>query len=264
MAVSFTTKKAAAPAKPAAPSAPAAKTGAKPSPKPSPGGLSFVKRGSAAQETLAQEELKAEQRAKQKFFRFWVPKDAEAKITFLDGDLDGDNLLDIPFYHEHQVNMNGSWDNHFICTQDQEPCPICEGGSSPQYVGVFTVIDHSEYKSKKDGQIKKDNVKLLVAKRDTIKLLQKYAQKRGGLRGCSFDVSRTGDKSPSVGSAFDFIEKLTEQQLQAKYKDKHQPINYDEHLAAAYLPAKELRKLGFGSTGPAIGSEAADSDQYDV
>lgn len=236
----------------------------KPAGKPAAPKLSFIKRGKEASTTMAQEEAKAEMRSKNKVFRFWMPKDTDAQITFLDGDLDGDQLLDVPFYHEHQVNMNGSWDNHFICTQDTEPCPICEGGLSPSYVGIFTVIDHSEYKSKKDGKLHKDNVKLLVAKRDTIKLLQKIAIKRGGLRGCRFDVSRTGDKSPSVGSAFDFTEKLTEAQLQKQYPDKFQPVNYEEYLASIYSEAKELRKLGFGSTNTPVGGESADPDQYDV
>lgn len=233
-------------------SAPAAKSG----------GLSFVKRGKAAQEAFAKEEHKSEQASKGQVFRFWVPKDKDASITFLDGDLT-DGVLDISFIYEHNINMNGKWGNFFICTQDEEPCPICEGGNNPSYVGVMTVIDHSEYVSKKDGQVKKDNIKLFVAKRDTIKQLQKLAAKRGGLRGCRFDVSRTGDKSPSVGNTFDFTEKLTDAQLSAKYGDKAKPVDYETLLAGMYLPAKELRKLGFGSMGGPVGGEAPMNDNED-
>lgn len=234
-------------------------------PSPAAPKLKFIKRGQEAKEIAEKEEAKAELRAKGKVFRFWLPKDASSTITFLDGDLDPSGLLDIPFIHEHQVNMNGSWDNHFICTQDEEPCPICEGGAAPSYVGLFTVIDHSEYVSKKDGKKHKDNVKLFVAKRDTVKQLQKLAVKRGGLRGCTFDVSRTGDKSPSVGNMFDFTEKVSENALKSTYKEKAIAVNYEEYLTAHYLPAKELRKLGFGSTDAPVGSEAgASEDQYDV
>lgn len=221
----------------------------------SAGGLSFLKKGKAAQEAMAQEEHKAEQRAKGQVLRFWLPKDKDACITFLDGDL-ADGMLDIPFYYEHQVNMNGSWNNHFICTQDEEPCPICEGGHSPSYVGVFTIIDHAEYVSKKDGKTYKDQVRLLVAKRDSIKQLTKLAEKRGGLRGCKFDVSRTGDKSPAIGNVFDFTEKLTDAQLAKLFGDKSAPLNYEEILANMYMPAKELRKLGFGSMTAPVGSES--------
>lgn len=229
------------------------------------GGLSFIKRGKQAQETFAKEEHKAEMNSKNNVFRFWVPKDKEASLTFLDGDL-VDGVLDIPFFYEHNINMNGKWGNFFICTQDEEPCPVCEGGNQPAYVGVLTVIDHSEYVSKKDGQVHKDNIKLFVAKRETIKMLQKLAVKRGGLRGCRFDVSRTGDKSSSVGNVFDFTEKHTEEALKKMYGDKSNPINYEEMLAGLYLPAKELRKLGFGAAGGPIGGEApmsSDDENYE-
>lgn len=225
-----------------------------------PSGLGFLKKGKAAAEAFAKEEHKAEQASKNNVFRFWLPKDKEGSITFLDGNLNTDGLLDVPFYYEHNINMNGKWGNFFICTQDEEPCPICEGGTPPSYVCLMTVIDHSEYVSKKDGQVKKDNVKLLVCKRDSVKMLQKLAVKRGGLRGCRFDVSRTGDKSPSIGNVFDFTEKLTEQQLVAAYKgkefDKSMPINYEKMLGEMYMNAKDLRKLGFGSTSGPIGGEA--------
>lgn len=238
--------------------APAAQNQAKAAPapaQPSKPGLSFLKKGKAAQETLAKEEHKSEMKQKGNVFRFWVPQDKEASITFLDGDL-SDGVLDIPFFYEHNINMNGKWGNFFVCTQDEEPCPICEGGATPSYVGIMTVIDHSEYVSKKDGATKKDNVKLMVVKRDTIKMLQKLAVKRGGLRGCRFDVSRTGDKSASVGNVFDFTEKLNEQALVAAYKEKAKPLNYEELLMGMYLPAKDLRKLGFGSSAGPIGGEA--------
>lgn len=229
-------------------------------------GLSFLKRGKIAQQIAAQEDKKAEMRSKDMLYRFWIPPEGSGCITFLDGDVQ-DGVLDIPFYHEHQVYMNGNWKNWFICVQDDEPCPICAGGSSASYVGILTVIDHGEYNSKKDGTLKKDVIRPFIAKRDTIKLLQKYAVKRGGLRGCTFDVARTGEKSPGVGSSFDFVEKLSEKELVAKWKpktpkdiDRSKPINYDEYLKGQYQSASELRKLGFGSSLAPIGGEPNPED----
>lgn len=219
--------------------------------------LAFVKRGAQAKATMEQEDKRREQAMKGGVQRFWLPQDKPNSITFLDGNL-VDGMLDIPFLYEHQINMNGSWRNWFICTQDSEPCPICEGDNKPYYAGFLTVIDHSEYKTK-DGLTHKDTVKLFVAKRDTIKQLQLMATKRGGLRGCTFDVLRTGDKSPSVGSTFDFTEKLTDQQLKAKFKVSD-PMDYNKLFTEAYMPAKELRKLGFGSMAGPVGGEAADDD----
>lgn len=235
-------------------------------PKP---GLSFIKRGAAAQQEMQKEEKRIELARKDKVFRFWLPQDAQGDITFLDGNLKN-GILDIPFYHEHQIQMNGSWNNFFICTQDEEPCPICEGGNNASYVGVLTVIDHREYESK--GKMYKDQVRLFVAKRDTVKLLQDMATKRGGLRGCRYEVKRIGDKSPGVGSHFDFTEKYSEQQLQQMFGkvqvgdktiNKSLPINYDAYLADQYQPAKELRKLGFGAMGGSpVGSESAPEENY--
>lgn len=231
--------------------------------KPASNGISkLLKRGHAAQEELAREEVKAEQRKAGTQYRFWLPKNTEKSITFLDGDI-VDGALDFASMFEHNINMNGKWGNYFICTHELEPCPICEGGSYNSYCGLLTVIDHSEYVSKKDNSIKKDNVRLFVAKKDTLRLLENYAKKRGGLRGCRFDVTRIGDKSPAVGTAFDFQEKLNESQLVAHFGDKATPIDYDEWLAATYMPATELRKLGFGSaTGP-VGAEPPLSDNYE-
>jgi hypothetical protein len=242
-------------------------------------GFKFLKRGGEAQKIMAQEEKKAEIRAAQRAMqaqiprRYWIPAGGTGCVTFLDGDLK-DGVLDIPYCWEHQVMMNGHRRNWFVCTQDEEPCPICEaasGGDRSQYVGYLTVIDHSEWKSK-DNVVYKDQVRLFAAKKDTVKLLQGYAVKRGGLRGCKFDVVRVGDKSASVGSGFDFTEKYTDAQLQQMYGkikvkvlennkpvekivDHSKPINYDWYLETIYQPAEELRKLGFGSLGGPIGSE---------
>lgn len=224
--------------------------------KPSSGGLSFIKRGEAAKATMAQEEYKAEQRqSKAGFRRFWIPNDAETEITFLDGAL-VDGILDIPYLYEHSLYLNGSWDNHFICTQDSEPCPICEGGANASYVGVLTVIDHSEYTSKKDGKLYKDQRRPYYVKKESIKQLQQLAAKCGGtLAGQRFSVSRSGNMSPSVGNTFFPLKKYTPAEIAAEFGKDMVVIDYNKMLADQYLPAVELRKLGFGSGSGPIGSE---------
>lgn len=228
-------------------------------------GMSFIKKGKAAAAAMEQEDAKAEERKKAassgKAFRFYIPEGASTSITFLDGDLN-DNILDVPFLYEHNVNMNGHWRNWFICTQDSEPCPICEGGGRNYYAGFLSVIDHSEWKDKQ-GVLHRDEVKMFVAKRDTLKQLLKLSAKRGGLRGCRFDVSRTGDKSPSVGNMFDFTEKYSEAQLKQMFGDKAKGIDFDTVLQEEYMDAKELRKLGFGSLNAPVGSEPGVKEDKD-
>lgn len=217
---------------------------------------SFMKKGKAAQDALQQEQKKAEEKAAQmgKLFRYWMPVDAENAVTFLDGKLDDDGILDAPMFLEHQLFMNGSWKNWFVCVSEEEPCPICEGGAESRLVAAFTVIDHSEY-TNKNGQLVKDTKKLFVCKRDTYKLLQKIATKRGGLAGCRFDVSRTGKNEPSVGNVFDFTEKMGKKAILAACptlkEEDLAPANYEEEFP--WLSATELRDMGFG--GQVVGSE---------
>ena len=183
--------------------------------------MSFLKKGKQSQAAMKKADEKAAKAQEGYVNRFWMPKDAETTVTFLDGDIDEDGMLDIPTYLEHQLNLDGSWQNWFACTSETEPCPICEGDDNPTLVGVLTIIDHTEWESKKDGSKHKDEKKLFVCKRQTIKQLQKIATKRDGLKGITFEVSRVGEKAASVGDMFDFVQKKSPGILKKKYKDIH-------------------------------------------
>ncbi|NOQ30168.1 MAG: hypothetical protein GQ570_03500 [Helicobacteraceae bacterium] len=222
---------------------------------------SWMKKGAEAKDALVKEEAQVEQRQSEqnKLFRFWMPNNSQTAITFLDGDLDGDGVLDSLLFNEHNVFMNGNWRNWFVCTKDEEPCPICEGGSNPALVGVFTIIDHTEWTGKgANGKLHKDERKLFVAKRNTLKQLQMIAAKRGGLAGCTFDVMRSGDNSPGCGSVFDFTEKLDMPTVIKQYPDAKDGVaDYGHEIS--YKTADELRALGFGSMP--IGTEPPTQDQ---
>ena len=225
--------------------------------------VSWLKKGVEAAKALQKEEAEKQAKAEQskKMFRFFLAEDEEAQITFVDGDLTPEGVLDIMTYREHRIFMNGTWNNFFVCTQDVEPCPICETGDDPSIVGVLTVIDHRTIQSKKDkNKTYKDTPRLFAAKRDTIKLLQKIAVKRGGLAGCKFDVTRTGSKSAAVGTSFDFVDKTPVAELKKKYVGKDAngkpitlfvPANYETEII--FRSADELRALGFG--GNSLGAE---------
>lgn len=198
--------------------------------------LKFLKKGSDAQAELKKAEAQTEARkaASGAAQRFWIPEGGSGSITFLDGDLNEQGMLDVPVFREHQLEMNGHWRNWFACTHENEPCPICEDGNQPSLVAVMSVIDHSEYKDR-EGKLHKDQKRLYVCKRDTLRLLTTKAVKKGGLTGWRVDVGRIGDKSANVGNDFDFVEKtdVTEK-----------PFNYDEVIT--YLTGDQLRELGFG------------------
>ena len=180
--------------------------------------ITWARTGAAAQQEAEKHEKEQKAKAEQnrKMWRFGLKEGMEGRITFIDGFLTESGMLDYFQFYEHHLMLNGSWGHFYTCIKDIEPCPICLAGDSNSLVSAFTVIDHSEYKSKK-GVVYKDTPKLFIAKPTTVKQLQILGGKRGGLAGCTFDVVRSGDKSPSVGSMFDFIEKTEIEVLKQKY-----------------------------------------------
>ena len=210
-------------------------------------GITFLKRGKEAQEAHVKADVEAEIRSKQRGpRRFWVPKDGESIITFLDGALTPEGLLDVVSYNEHRKFLNGSWRNYFPCVAAQEPCPICQEDNQATLVTLFTVIDHTKWKDR-NGKTHQNERKLFVAKRDTVKRLQKMAAKRGGLIGWRVSIGRVGDRSPEVGTDFDFVEKVDLKAMGKELKlkpDDLKPFDYD--TVVPYFTADELRELGFG------------------
>ena len=211
----------------------------------------------------AQQEAEQRQAEKGKLFRFWMKEKEEARITFVDGELATEGALagypDPPRYYEHNLFLNGSWNNFVVCPEKTDPasgekCPYCEAGERPSLVALFTVIDHRQGVSKDKSKTYKDTKKLLVAKPQTYEMLTKHALKRKGLAGCTFDASRVGDKSASVGSMFEFVEKTPIEELKQRYTVERvdpktnkkvtvtnfTPADYDREIA--YKSGEELRK----------------------
>jgi len=230
----------------------------------------WLKSGKEAKAALETEEALAEQRKEEqgKLWPFWLPPDEERQITFLDGKLDEDGMLDVLMYYEHSVKINGKWQK-FVCTAEadtSQPCPLCESGNRNTLVGVLTVIDHSEYKVKNGpnaGKTIKNTRKLFPAKRATLKLLQNIAAKRGGLAGCTIDVYRSGDKAAGVGDQFQFVEKLEKRsEIAAKYDlelDDVKPADYTEEIT--YRSPEEL--IALGVCKPAIHQGTGSSSNFD-
>jgi hypothetical protein len=188
--------------------------------------MALFNRGYGEAEKKAKE---IEDRQSNNVFRFWMPQDHTTTIIFLDDEP--------PVYDEHQLQIGGSWKNWFTCKkQFGERCSICEDNKVyPYTAGAYTIIDRSEWTDKK-GTVHKDERKLFIAKLDTLKKLKKMSAKRGGLRGCIFEVTRsTSQNSPSTGDMFEFEGKLSEEELEkmfaGKEGDGHKPYDYDKILA---------------------------------
>lgn len=219
--------------------------------------VSYLKKGAKAQKEIHKAEAQAELQKQDNQYRFWLKEDTEAQITFLDGALLEDGTIDSVVYHEHNMFMNGRWGNNFVCIKEFEPCPLCETAEETSkgkasFVAAFTVIDHRKYEDNA-GKKHKDQVRLFVCKLETYKMLQKIATKRKGLAGCTFDVSRTGDKSPNVGNMFDFVSKKSVSLVLKKYKVE--ALDYEEVIP--YRDAEELINLNFGNASD-------NTDDYDI
>lgn len=218
----------------------------------------FLKTGAEsaklAQRAVAEQEARRAQ--ENKLFRFWMKEKEEARITFVDGELAKEGALagylDQPRYYEHNLYLNGTWNNFYSCPEKTNPdsgekCPICESGDRPSLVNLFTIIDHRQIPSNKDKtKVWKDTKKLLVAKTQTFELLTKHALKRGGLAGCTFDASRVGDKSAAVGSMFDFVEKHAVADLQKMYQvEKTDPKTNAKMKVTNFTPADYEKEIQF-------------------
>ena len=221
----------------------------------------FFKHGQAAKAAIEHADAKAEAAKAEagKLWRFWMPAGEDRTITFLDGELDAEGMLDVPMWYEHRLKVAGDWQT-FVCVADQEPCPICEAGESKQLlVGVMTICDHTPHTVKSGqnaGKVIQHSRKLFVCTRQTIKMLAKQAKVTGGLAGCTFEVNRTGDKEPSVGNQFIYQGKHTlaeiAEECGLKIEDV-QPADYTTEIV--YRTADELVKLGVGKAIKGIGHE---------
>jgi hypothetical protein len=259
MALNFAKKKTAAPTE-----QDHDKAGQEAAKSEAPKKLGWAKTGQAAKAALAHEDQKAEERKAEqgKLWRFFLGDGEEGQITFLDGKLDKDGMLDIPIFYEHRIRINGEWQN-YICTAEidqSQPCPVCEKGDKPALVGVMTVLDHRQHTIKKGpnaGKMITNTRKLFVAKRTTIQTLTKLAVKRGGLAGCTFDVSRSNDRAAAVGDMFDFTQKFsTLSEIAEKFSLKLedvQPANVEEEII--YRSPEKLIELGVGKAQIGIGYE---------
>ena len=115
----------------------------------------FLKRGAAAKQAVQEEDAKAEERGApntSRMRRFYIGYNEDSQITFLDGKLDEDGVLDFPRFYEHKIQVGGDWKN-FVCTAEidtERALPdLREPATRRRLVGVMTVIDHSTYTVKK-------------------------------------------------------------------------------------------------------------------
>lgn len=212
--------------------------------------ITWLKTGAESANLAKHDEQEKEQQKAQQglLWRFSLKDKEEGRITFIDGDLSPEGFLIPPRYYEHTL-WDGKTMTNYVCPEKTLPeaghkCPLCATNDRATLVAVFTVIDHREFKSKTTGKVTKDQKKLLVAKPLSMEMLTKIAVKRGGLAGCTFDVTRMGDKSASIGSMFDFVEKNPIDMLQKSYVEEVE-VNGQKTLVSLFVPADYQKEIVF-------------------
>lgn len=230
----------------------------------------FLKTGKEAAVMAAEADAKAQAAMDSigKPWRFRIGKkelNKEFVVTFLDGDLNDEGMIDAPMFYEHTVFHAGRWQN-VVCLESAkvENCPLCEAGDKNSMVCVLSVIDQTEF-VKKDGTKGNNQKRLFVAKRTSLKILQKLATKRGGLAGCTFEISRSGEKEPSIGNMFEFVEKLDSKELKSKFgtdkEGKTLAVPFDYEAVIEYKDRDALLAVGFGSASASSShSEGGDTE----
>jgi hypothetical protein len=228
--------------------------------------FSFIKTGTDSAAIAKQDAVEMEHRKEQqgKLFRFYIGVNEDARITFVDGDLSAEGHLLPPRWYEHMIAMGGGY-SQFVCPEKTVPelkqsCPLCEAGDRPSLVAAFTVIDHRVYKSKRGNEYRNTR-KLFICKPKTFEYLSKLAQKRNGLTGCTFDVTRTSSTDAGVGGQFDFVDKQEVEKLKELFTyEKTDPKSGAKTKVTNFIPAvydeeiifrsgDELRALGLSKPG---------------
>lgn len=224
--------------------------------------VKWIKTGAESAKIAQTDQQEKEQQEAQrgKLWRFFLKDKEEGRITFIDGALGSEGHLEPPRFYEHSLQIAGKWGNYFVCPEKTVPedghkCPLCAQGDKPSLVALFTIIDHRQYKTKA-GKLMQDQKRLLVAKSVTMEMLTKIAAKRGGLAGCTFDVTRMGENSAAVGSMFDFVEKNDIAKLQATFTETIEdkgvkktislfvPADYEQEII--FRTPEEMLKAGIG------------------
>lgn len=192
---------------------------------------------------------------------FNLKNDSMADIVFLDGD----DPLGAPY---HTIYTPSRGYSKFLCLG--KDCPACEAGYRPSDVWFFTVmhlthlptvdapdfdnddhwelLDGAEEQVSKSGDLYRNPVRLLVAKRGTMEILMRQKDRRDGLTFARYHVERTGDPtSPAVGDIWEFETKYDEDAI-AILNPEAAVLDYEEVVTS--LTAEEIEAELVGHAPP--------------
>jgi len=196
--------------------------------------------------------LKTKKKADAKGPNEFGVRDDRGKIVFLD--------TEGFFIKEHNLQIDGKWGNHYTCTQDREPCEVCQQRNDRAgLVGFWSIIDTRKYRRQSDGEISHFRKSLFPAKSTTIELIEELAKEKGNLRGVVVEMRRIGDKEPAVGSQVKYLGRISEAKLKKMFgQGENGPemiTKYDYMEKLAPPESAELVDAGVVTAG-SVGDDA--------
>jgi len=154
--------------------------------------------------------------------RFWMPPEGDEKeVRFISKK---------PFtIYEHNIQLNGSYQNWFTCIRDipgSTGCPLCERArrlydrekendapnsiknkGARYQVGMYTVVDTKGFTAN-DGTEVKNLKRLLPAKKNHLNMFKVHAERRD-LDGSRYLVTRSAEKtSAGIGDNWEYQDRV--------------------------------------------------------
>jgi len=198
-----------------------------------------------------QKEREQRKNANNRFHVYYSAKEktSEERIfIFLDGAPFEPFLI-----NEHHPEINGEWKGtESTCSRGQKGgCRFCEEGFKSKHIGLFTVVDITPWRRKGEADWNyTPKVKGFPANDEAMTILKRLRDKKGipkklsskmkrknktkRLTGAIFSVTRSQQMSPRVGSHFDLLGYLTEDEF-------YEPIvfEYDDEEHEVMLENKD-------------------------
>jgi hypothetical protein len=138
--------------------------------------------------------------------RFYLKPNSEATALFVDGD----NTPEEPIgnFKEHAFETtDGKWPNFCTCVGPAK-CPVCKEGLRPYDAWPLTIVQLRPSWTGRDGKEHKFERKLLIAKKEAMQKILRFAAQRKGLVGTVWNIFRTGDRAYTIGDDWQFVSKV--------------------------------------------------------
>lgn len=189
-------------------------------------------------------ELQARMEAtKNQLHRLWNAVGNSALVTVVEAE---------PiFIYEHDLMLNGQFRNYFTCRESLDECPLCDSGSKPYYLCLYTIINHTGFTTKK-GEVLK-HLKQVLAMKNTA--LQKFKRRRAELDGSvklvQFKFTRDTRDEASTGTDISVVKRWEGKDLIAYLRGdgvssediKKLITPYDFETLLAPKSIEDLRKI---------------------